>query len=51
MRINAFETESYEGKAVILEGEVKAILKVLGRNKSPEVSREGTGRIISNHRD
>ena len=32
---DSFEADSYEEEAIILESEVKAALKVLGRNKSP----------------
>ena len=32
----SFEENSYEEELIILESEVKAALKVLGRNKSPE---------------
>lgn len=43
-----FEAGSYEEEPVILEREVKAALRVLGRNKS---SVEVIVTIISNHRD
>ena len=34
---DTFEEDSYEGETVILESEVKAAPKVLGRNKLPGV--------------
>lgn len=49
--IDAFEDDSYEEELEILESkEVRATLKVLGRNKSPR-GRWDTNRIISIHRD
>ena len=34
---DAFQEDSYEEELIILESEVKAVLKVLGRKKSPGV--------------
>lgn len=46
---DTFEADSHEEEPVILEREVKATLRVLGRNKLPGV--EGIVTIISSHRD
>ena len=35
--MGSFEADSYEEEPIILESEMKAALKVLKRNKSPEV--------------
>ena len=35
---DSFKEDSYEEESIILESEVKAALKVLGRNKSPGVN-------------
>lgn len=48
--IDAFEDDSYEEELDILESEVRAALKVLGRNESPR-GRWDTDRITSSHTD